>query len=81
MRVKVINTNRDTLIGVDDKGNRVTGTGGDEFSVPADLSEKSAKKAIRFGYLVQIEDKPKPVKKETKEKAIRSRRSRATKGN
>ena len=77
MRVKVINTNRNTLIGVDDDGDKVYGTGGDEFSVPKDLSEASAKKAIRYGWLKRIEEK-KPVK-QTREKATRAKRTKATK--
>ncbi len=78
MKVKIINTQRNTFVGFDDNGNRVIGTGGDELSVPKDLSQQSANKGIKEGFLVQVEVK-KPVKK-ARETATKSKRSTATKG-
>ena len=70
MRVKIKGT-RTIFIGFDGDGNRVNGTGGDEFSVPKDLSKDSATRGLKQGILEAV--------KEVKKTATKAKRSTATK--
>lgn len=68
MKVKVLSS-RNILVGFDIHGGKVTGTLGDEFSVPGDLSLQSANRGVKFGFLKEIVE-PNEVAKLEKPKKI-----------
>ena len=76
MRIRISQIrNRKMFVGYNEDGNRVYGTLGDEFSVPKDLSKKTAVKLLRSGIAESVEEKVETAVKEIRKTAVKAIKS------